>query len=86
MKEFLLLTPGPTAVPQRVLNALALPMIHHRTKQYQAILEVVNANLGKVFLTKHPVMTFASSGTGAMEASLINLLSKGDSVLSFSAG
>src|SRR3989338_4912122 len=86
MNEFLLLTPGPTGVPRRILERLSLPLIHHRTKEYQAILERVNANLQKVFLTKHPVMTFASSGTGAMEASITNLFSKGDFVLSFSAG
>ena len=86
MKGFLLLTPGPTNVPARVLEKTALPMIHHRTKEFQGILERVNANLQKVFLTGHPVMTFASSGTGAMEASITNLFSKGDTVLSFSAG
>ncbi len=86
MKEALLLTPGPTNVPQRVLEKTALPMIHHRTKEFQAILERVNGNLGKVFMTKHPVLYFASSGTGAMEATITNLLSKGDTVISVSAG
>ena len=86
MKEFLLLTPGPTTVPRRILEKISLPLIHHRTKEYQGILERVNANLQKVFFTKYSVMTFASSGTGAMEASITNLLSKGDEVLSFSAG
>ncbi len=86
MKDFLLLTPGPTAVPPRVLAKTALPMMHHRTKSYQEILERVNANLQKVFCTKHPVLTFASSGTGAMEASITNCLSRGDTVLSFSSG
>jgi aspartate aminotransferase-like enzyme len=86
MKESLLLTPGPTNVPARVLAKTALPMIHHRTKEFQAILERVNANLQKVFYTSQPVLTFAASGTGAMEATITNLLSKGDTVLSFSAG
>lgn len=86
MKEFLLLTPGPTSVPRRVLDKTALPMIHHRTKEYQAILERVNADLGKVFGTQCPVMTFASSGTGAMDASITNLFSKGDTIISYSAG
>ena len=86
MKEYLLLTPGPTNVPRRVLEATALPMIHHRTKEFQGILERVNINLQKLFYTKSPVMTFAASGTGAMEASITNLLSRGDTVLSFSAG
>lgn len=86
MKEALLLTPGPTNVPARILQKTALPMIHHRTKEFQNILERVNGNLSKVFATKHPVLYFASSGTGAMEASITNLLSKGDSVISISAG
>lgn len=86
MKEHLLLTPGPTNVPRRILDATAVPMIHHRTKEFQAILERVFAGLGKIFYTKHPVMLFAASGTGAMEGSLTNLFSKGDTVLSFTAG
>ena len=86
MKESLLLTPGPTNVPRRVLEATALPMIHHRTKEFQGILERVFANLRKVFCTQHPVLMFAASGTGAMEGSLTNLYSKGDVILSFTAG
>jgi aspartate aminotransferase-like enzyme len=86
MKETLLLTPGPTNVPRRILDATAVPMIHHRTKEFQAILERVFAGLQKVFCTKHPVMLFAASGTGAMEGSLTNLFSRGDTVLSFTAG
>lgn len=86
MGDFLLLTPGPTEVPQRVLDTQNIPIIHHRTKDYQAILERVNAALQKVFCTAQPVMTFASSGTGAMEGSIINLLRRGDKVLSISAG
>ncbi len=86
MKDSLLLTPGPTNVPRRILDRTALPMIHHRTKEFQAILERVNANLQKVYVTKHPVMTFAASGTGAMEATVTNLLSAGDTIISYSAG
>ncbi len=86
MEEMLLLTPGPTNVPRRVLDKTALPMIHHRTKEFQGILERVNGNLKKVFCTAEPVMFFAASGTGAMESSITNLLSKGDTVISFSAG
>jgi len=86
MKEALLLTPGPTNVPRRILDATALPMIHHRTKEFQAVLERVFGNLRKVFCTKHPVLMFAASGTGAMESSLTNLYSKGDTILSFTAG
>lgn len=84
--DFLLLTPGPTNVPKRILDVTALPIIHHRTKDFQAVLERVNAKLKQVFMTSHPVMFFASSGTGAMEASLTNLFSPGDAVISISAG
>jgi aspartate aminotransferase-like enzyme len=82
----LLLTPGPTNVPKRILDATAVPMIHHRTREFQAILERVFAGLQKIFYTKHPVMIFAASGTGAMEGSVTNLFSKGDTLLSFTAG
>ncbi len=86
MNDHLLLTPGPTNVPKRILEATARPIIHHRTKEFQGVLERVNTNLKKVFVTSHPVMFFASSGTGAMEASITNLCSKGDVVISVSAG
>ncbi|MBF0253508.1 MAG: alanine--glyoxylate aminotransferase family protein [Candidatus Omnitrophica bacterium] len=85
-KRQLLLTPGPTNVPDAVLEAMKIPMIHHRTKDYQAIFERVNQSLKKVFLTQHPVVTFAASGTGAMEASMTNLLSAGDKVIVAHAG
>ncbi len=60
MKEALLLTPGPTNVPRRILDATALPMIHHRTQEFQAILEKVFSNLRRVFFTEHPVLVFAA--------------------------
>lgn len=86
MKEPLLLTPGPTNVPARVREVTALPMIHHRTKDFQQVIERVNADLKKVFCTQSPVLFFASSGTGAMEASITNFFSQGDVVISASAG
>jgi len=78
MKKNYLMTPGPTPVPPEVLLEMARPLIHHRTPQYQEILKKVNEGLKKVFKTKYDVMTFTSSGTGAMEASVVNLLSPGD--------
>lgn len=86
MKDYLLLTPGPTNVPKKILDATAIPIIHHRTKEFQAVLERVNGMLPKVFSTKHPVLYFAASGTGAMEGTITNLLSKGDTVISLNAG
>lgn len=82
----LLLTPGPSMVPQRVLDAMALPMVHHRTKGFVQIAERVDENLKKAFFTSNPVVSFASSGTGAMEASIVNLFSAGDKVIAAYAG
>lgn len=75
------MTPGPTMIPPRVLQAMSRQIIHHRTKEFQAIFTEFNAKLKTVFNTKNDVLTFASSGTGAMEASVANLFSPGDKVL-----
>jgi len=77
MKKYLM-TPGPTPIPPEVLLKMAEPIIHHRTPQFMAILKEANEGLKYVFQTKNDVITFASSGTGAMEASVINVLSAGD--------
>lgn len=81
MKKVLLLTPGPTPVPEKVLLAMAQPMIHHRTTEFQEILKEVEDGLKYVFCTKNDVLIFASSGTGAMEGSVANLLSPGDTAI-----
>lgn len=86
MKKSYLLTPGPTPVPEEVLAATARPIFHHRTPQYQAIFQEVNRGLAEVFKTKHPIYTFSSSGTGAMEAAVANLLSRGDRALVVTGG
>ncbi|MBF0494389.1 MAG: alanine--glyoxylate aminotransferase family protein [Candidatus Omnitrophica bacterium] len=86
MRKYRLMSPGPTPVPEKVLLKMADTIIHHRTPQFQAVLKSVNEKLKKVFLTKNPVVMFASSGTGAMEASVINILSKGDKVLVIRGG
>jgi len=85
MKDYLL-TPGPTPVPPEVLEAMARPIIHHRTPQFQAILKEVEENLKYVFQTKNPVLILASSGTGAMEAAVCSLLSPGDKAIVVRAG
>lgn len=81
MKKVLLLTPGPTPVPERVLLAMAKPIIHHRTSEFQEIIKEVEENLKYVFCTKNDVLILASSGTGAMEGSVANLLSPGDTAI-----
>ena len=80
------MSPGPTPVPEQVLLKMADTIIHHRTPQFQAVLKDVNVKLKKVFQTENPVLIFASSGTGAMEASVVNLFSKGDKALVISGG
>ncbi len=68
----LLFTPGPTPVPQNVRDAMSHESIHHRTPEFEAIFEKTRTHLLKLFGTSEVVM-LASSGTGAMEASVINL-------------
>jgi alanine-glyoxylate transaminase/serine-glyoxylate transaminase/serine-pyruvate transaminase len=78
--------PGPTNVPDRVLNAMAAPTIDHRGPAFQALALEVFDLLGPVFATKGPVVIYPSSGTGAWEAALVNTLSPGDTVLAFETG
>ena len=86
MKKYYLMAPGPTPVPERVLLAMAQPMIHHRTPEYEALSTEVRAGLKRLFQTTQEVIPFASSGTGAMEAAVVNTLSPGDAVLILRAG
>ena len=86
MRKYRLMAPGPTPVPEKVLLKMADTLIHHRTPQFQGVLRDVNDKLKKVFCTKNPVLMFASSGTGAMETSVVNLLSKGDKAIVICGG
>jgi len=86
MRKNYLLTPGPTPLPPQVCESMARPIIHHRTPQFQEILKEANEGLKYVFQTKNDVFTLASSGTGAMEAAVANLLSAGDCALSVQGG
>jgi aspartate aminotransferase-like enzyme len=65
---------------------MARPIIHHRTPQFQAILKEANEGLKHVFQTVNDVFILASSGTGAMEAAVVNLLSPGDTALAVQGG
>jgi alanine-glyoxylate transaminase/serine-glyoxylate transaminase/serine-pyruvate transaminase len=78
--------PGPTNVPEQVLRALAKPTIDHRGPEFKALALEVFEGLRAVFKTAGPVVIYASSGTGAWEASLVNTLSPGDRVLMFETG
>jgi len=86
MKKYYLMAPGPTPVPSNVLLAMAQPMIHHRTPEYEALSIEIRAGLKRLFQTRQEVVPFVSSGTGAMEAAVANTLSPGDTVLVLRAG
>ncbi len=86
MDDNLLLTPGPTKLSKEVCEALGRAIIHHRTPQFQAYLKEAVEGLQYVFQTKNDVFILASSGTGAMEASVCNLLSPGDKVITIEGG
>ncbi|MCK5450428.1 MAG: alanine--glyoxylate aminotransferase family protein [Candidatus Omnitrophica bacterium] len=86
MNKYRLMSPGPTPVPEKVLLRMADTMIHHRTPQFQEVLKRVNVKLKQVFSTKNPVLIMASSGSGAMEASITNLVSAGDKILVIKGG
>ena len=78
--------PGPSPVPDRVLRALSLPTIDHRGPEFAVLGKKVLAGMQRVFQTRHPVVIYPSSGTGAWEAALVNVMSAGDAVLMFETG
>ncbi len=73
--------PGPTPVPEKVLQALSKHPIGHRSKEFQDLVESTTKNLQWLHQTKNDVLTITGSGTAAMEAGIINTLSKGDKVI-----
>ena len=81
-----LLTPGPTPVPPEVALRMAEPIIHHRTPEFSKIFSEVRSGLRALFQTREDVLVLASSGTGAMEAAVVNLLSAGDQVIVVNGG
>ncbi len=86
LKKARLFTPGPTALHPDVQLALGRPIVHHRTDEFRALLKECIAALKDFFRTQDDVIVLASSGTGAMEAAIVNLLSPGDKMLALVAG
>src|ERR1700710_809692 len=78
--------PGPSPVPDRILRAMSLPTIDHRGPEFGALGRKVLSGIQEVFKTKHPVVIYPASGTGAWEAALCNTMSPGDHVLMFETG
>ena len=85
IKQYLL-SPGPTPIPNEVALAMSETMIHHRTPQFNKVFDEAREGFKKLFGTKNDVLMLASSGTGAMEASVANLFSPGDKVLVINGG
>ena len=86
IKKYYLLSPGPTPVPESVLAAAAEPIIHHRTPEFSKIFMETTEGIKYVFGTKEDVYILASSGTGAMEAAVVNTLCPGDKVITINGG
>lgn len=78
--------PGPSPVPDRILRAMSLPTIDHRGPEFGVLGLRVLKGIQKIFQTKHPVVIYPASGTGAWEAALANTLSPGDHVLMYETG
>lgn len=86
MKKYRLMSPGPTPVPEAARLAMAKEVIHHRTPQFKAVMKRVCEKLKKVVLTENPVYVLTATGTGAMEASVTNLLSRGEKAVFINGG
>lgn len=81
MKQARLFTPGPTAVPAEVLESQARPLVHHRTETFQKAFAEVTEGLKLVMKTENPVVVLAASGSGAMEAAVVNTTAPGEKVI-----
>ncbi len=86
MRKYHLLAPGPTPVPAQVLEAMARPLMHHRTPDFEALFEEVREGLSWLYQAPGDVITLAASGSGGMEATVANLMSPGDAALVIEGG
>jgi len=86
MKKSYILSPGPTPLPPYVRESMSSEIIHHRTPQFQAILKEVEEGLKYAYQTKNDVFILASSGTGAMETAVANIVNPKDKVIVIEGG
>ncbi len=86
MKKNLLFTPGPTPIPPESLLAMAQPIDYHRSNATASLIKDVLEKLKHVFQTENDVLFLTSSGTGAMEGAIVNLLSRGDKAIVIRSG
>jgi aspartate aminotransferase-like enzyme len=81
MEKKYLFSPGPTMLPPEVLLKMAEPIMHHREPEFEKIFAEIREGLKYLFQTKNEVLIFTSSGTGAMEGAVSNILSKKDKAI-----
>jgi len=86
MEKKYLFSPGPTMLPPEVLLKMAEPIMHHREPEFERIFAEIREGLKYLFQTKNEVLIFTSSGTGAMEGAVSNILSKGEKALVIRGG
>jgi len=78
--------PGPTPLPPEVLAIMGKQMINHRGAEFHSMMTAVTNNLKAIYQTKNDVLTLTGSGTGGLEAAVVNFMSPGDKILSVSIG
>lgn len=79
--EYLVMLPGPTNVPTRVMNAMLSPIINHRSDDFRRLYRGLVEKTQSVFQTENDIVILTASGTGAVEASVVNLVRKGDNIV-----
>lgn len=72
--------PGPTNVPDRILRSLSQPLLNHRGEEFENLVDYCVKGLKKIYRTENDILIFPSSGSGILEASIVNLFSEGDTV------
>ncbi len=74
--EYLSMLPGPTNVPNRVMRAMLAPIINHRSDDFVELYTDVVAKTQQVFQTQNDIVALSASGTGAVEAGVVNVVKK----------
>src|SRR5438309_1237786 len=86
MQKSLLFIPGPVAVSEPVLAAMAKPLINHRGPEYARLLHSIAERMRSIFATQGDVLLMGSSGTGSLEAAVTNMFGPGDTLLACPTG
>jgi len=79
--NYLVMLPGPTNVPHRVMQAMSAPIINHRAEDFWKLHKRIQEKTKQVFQTENDLVVLTASGTGGVEASVVNLIRKGDKVV-----